>query len=95
MAQVEKIDISHGQLHRKPDKGDTDKPAFSFKTCDILAVIAQHESLQVLDDQRAIKCKLEDDGDEYSAIRAWKLSKQKYPSLNVYFNPMVQVLARV
>ena len=77
MAQVEKIDISHGQLYREPDEEDTDKPAFSFKTCDILAVIAQHESLQVLDDQRAIKRKLEDDVDEYAAIRARKLSKQK------------------
>jgi hypothetical protein len=54
MAQVEKIDISHGHLYRKPDEEDTDKPAFSFKTCDILALIAQHESLQVLNDQRAI-----------------------------------------
>ena len=70
MAQVEKINILHG-------KEDTDKPTFSFKTCDILVVIAQHKSLQVLDNQRAIACKLEYDVDEYAVIRARKLSKHQ------------------
>ena len=77
MADVETIDILHRHLYREPQEGDIDISAFHFKTADIMTVINRHESLQKLGDQRAIKRQLQDDLDEYAAIRARKASKRQ------------------